>query len=472
MAFSRIAALVMALALIANQPALGQTTGFGQSGGTSPGPLKKIPTKAQITTVSIVGTGDVANGPFSEVTVTAPDLLTARADTNYEGATAIAWDLRAAGAAPDAVGLGGVIEATGSTFRLPLAQLLPPQPPAGGATYVLRARGLGPKSSTGAGSGFGTAGQGTAGRTPVGPWSAPALVHYLADTSAPVQFNETAGYHHLRIRLDRMNLINGQIEINKPEEFRIAGFATHFFIREVQAFEGPRLIIDKTAASRSFGPVSKDLDPPQHVIFNVALNPSTGLPEPHKEAILDFDLAPLSGFIGSRFFFAVSAIERDGGGEIQGWYDGLRAAQEILDESALDSRTPEQWGNFIAQRYEGLTAQIAQELVEGALTQTSPDPWSILWGTFRIVVTAGIAAVIEGEKDDFYGVKTIGLDLTSNLVTDIHALGGTISQKDGRQVFTMTPFKMRMLGAPAPMGASSWDGQIELIVSFEFSDLR
>lgn len=84
----------------------------------------------------------------------------------------------------------------------------------------------------------------------------------------------------------------------------------------------------------------------------------------------------------------------------------------------------------------------------------------------------GMATVLDVQRDDDYGTGTIGLYILPNLATDVHALGGKVSQRDGHQVFTMVPFGMRLPGIPAPLAAATWNGQIELIVTFEFFDLR
>jgi hypothetical protein len=443
--------------------------------------LKVQQKKVTGTFAEAVTTGDIQVEPSTQVHLAAPATIKIHTWTSVDDAQGIGWRLDRLPLNPKAVALTGHIpNTTNTTFSLNLKQYLPPVPPKDGGVYILRTYATGKQQRANpSGLRLSTKTESKPVIPALGYLSNPVVIHYKADNGPSVAFGETQRYRRMRVVMDKFRVVTGDGEISETNEYRIKGMTQELFTQNYYPPGWPYTgeaftLIQKSGKNRRFGILSKNIKPGDGNVessFNTVLDPKTFKLKHEKNAIMEFDFGNTGQFTSRRFIIAATIIERDNGGKIQEWSDTFQDISDYLNSPSVIGEPLKNFQPDILKAYDDMRGEM-MDIIKSALSEGTPsDPYSMTIGATKAIATFFVTALLEGMKDDFYGTRSMTLDIGSNLRDAIESQPGKPVDTEDGYGWRIGPFTWTYYGAPAAGGASSYSGVVEIDYYIEFYDI-
>ena len=378
------------------------------------------------------------------LTISTPQKLDFRWWTEEPGAEQGVWELvRLTSSKHElAIASGYAGKAPMSEFEIDFSKYLPAKPPSTPSKYFVRVTpGTGPKVVP-------TEQQGESKKVPgkaVGPSSAPVVITYSAVGPPTAQFTDIVDiYQSLRFVLESIYLVQDQMG-GGAEEFHVKGFVQESF----------------RTASDQVGEQSWSVGGYAKLAF-------------------DDDEIPDHAFLGGSYMFylnkpgtiewpraytvVLSVLEQDSGASLGEWQESMSKAAKSL----LSDDFEQVVGDFLEEYFQEYVGDAAEAVVQNApqLANLVGSIFGFVGGVVGAAVGLVLAGVISGMGDEYYGVEVFVLVLDSNLVEYIHDRAG----KQTNNGYLLDTPSLVFRGSTSYPEATSWDGEVEVTFSFEFSD--
>ena len=387
--------------------------------------------------------GDVELSSRKE-TIFKPEKLNFRWRTEEPDAEQGVWELyRLTNSKQElAIASGYAGKAPMSTFEIDFSKYLPAKPPSTPSQYRVRVT---PGTSAKI---IPTAVQGQFRKVPskaVGMPSVPVIITYSATGQPSVQFDSIVDiYRSLRFLLESIYLIQDQTGPG-AEEFHVQGFVQESF----------RTASDQVGEqSWSVGGYAK--------------------------LALDDDEIPDHAFIGGNYMFdlnkpgtaewpraytvVLSVLEEDSGDSVGKWQQNMSLAAKSLLSDDFEQIV----GDYLEEYFQEYVGDAADLAIQHApqLANLVGSIFGFVGGVIGAAVGIVLAGIISGMGDDYYGVEVFVLVLDSNLVEYIHDRPGKVTSSG----YMLSTPALVFQGSTSYPEAASWDGEVKLTFSLEFSD--
>jgi hypothetical protein len=167
---------------------------------------------------------------------------------------------------------------------------------------------------------------------------------------------------------------------------------------------------------------------------------------------------------------AISVLEEDDGGSLNDWESELwNIAQQSLSGDIADNVT-----NYLEEKFKDYLRNNTTELIHDTVHLAQAIATivaSAQAGIAGLVIAAAalvIADIFSGAADDFYGMQVFVFSLPTSAADYIEGLPGEPLDNGYRLADESLAFR----GATSWPEATAWDGMVEVIFHWEFTDIE
>ena len=378
------------------------------------------------------------------MTITQPAILDFRWKTAVEGAQQGFWQLIGPHGRQHSdvvLASGNAGNAPGGIFTIDLGKFFPATPPLGSSVYQVRVQPFSKMILVWSAT-PGVISKKVPAKA-VGQWSEPVIITYATTDAPPVPFDFTKIYRKAHFHLDAIEMVDDQVGPG-AEEFYVAAFVKESFPKSSSL----------TGKIRKMGPYFAELQP---------YPGSSKLFEKEREFNLNNPDQPE----WPRSYAAViTVLEVDDGGTLVQWQEALWDLSKELTSGTVAQQVSE----FLEELKEDLREDVGAGLyAEGwaaLVSMVAASTGDFIVAYIALIVTTVAAEIAIGAEDDYYGTEAVVLGLLTNVTDYIQSFPGTLKPDGSCRHQEQT---IRFKGYPTFPTAAAWDGVVDIIVHWEFS---